>query len=236
MATEQRELRCLPVITGFFVAVLVLTPPLDAKFIALGPFVAPGATLLFPVSFILNDVLTEVYGYGRSRRVIWTGMACQVLAAASFWLVGVLPSAPFWRHQEAYSTILGIVPRIALASLLAYLTGEFANSFVLSRMKYSQRGRTGLEQGWRFLASTLVGEALDSVVFMAIAFLGVLTTRELLATMLTIYLIKVGIEIIALPGSTRLANWLKRVEAFDQLDDPAATRYNPFKLGVSGIA
>lgn len=234
MATGQRELRLLPVITGFFVAVLVLTPPLDSKFIALGPLAAPGATLLFPVSFILNDVLTEVYGYGWSRRVIWTGMACQVLAALSFWLVGVLPSAPFWHHEGAYATILGIVPRIALASLLAYFAGEFANSFVLSRMKYAQRGGTGLLQGWRFLASTLVGEALDSVVFMVIAFVGVLPTSELLATMLTIYLIKVGVEVIALPASTRFANWLKRVEAFDQLDDPTATRYNPFKLGVAG--
>ncbi|HEV8598557.1 MAG TPA: queuosine precursor transporter [Gemmatimonadales bacterium] len=235
MASAERELRRLPVITGFFIAVLLLTPPLDSKFIALGPFAVPGATLLFPVAFILNDVLTEVYGYARSRRIIWTGMACQVLAAVSFWLVGVFPSAPFWHNQEAYSTILGVVPRIAVASFAAYLTGEFANSFVLSRMKYSQRGRIGVPQGWRFLASTLVGEALDSVVFMLGAFGGVLPFRELLTTMFTIYWIKVAVEVLALPGSTRLANWLKRVEAFDQLDDPASTRYSPFKLGASGI-
>ncbi len=234
MATRERELRLLPVCTGFFIAVLLLTPPLDSKFIALGPLAVPGATLLFPIAFILNDVLTEVYGYARSRRVIWTGMACQVLAAGSFWLVGRMPSAPFWHHEQAYSTILGVVPRIALASLTAYLAGEFANSFVLSRMKYAQRGRLGLSQSWRFLASTLVGEAVDSVVFTTGAFLGVLPSRELLATILTIYLIKVAVEALALPGSTRLANWLKRVEAFDQLDDPTATRYNPFKLGVSG--
>ncbi|HEV8612461.1 MAG TPA: queuosine precursor transporter, partial [Gemmatimonadales bacterium] len=206
----------------------------DSKFIALGPLAVPAATLLFPIAFILNDVLTEVYGYERSRRVIWTGMACQILAAVSFWIVGVLPGAPFWHNQQAYSTILGVVPRIALASLIAYLSGEFANSFVLSRMKYSQLGRRGLAQGWRFVASTLVGEALDSVVFMLGAFLGVLSVRDLLASLLTIYFLKVAVEVIALPGSTRLANWLKRVEAFDQLDDPTATRYNPFKLGVSG--
>jgi len=102
-------------------------------------------------------------------------------------------------------------------------------------MKFAQHGRLGLVQSWRFLASTLVGEALDSVVFMVIAFLGLLPTRQLLATTLAIYLLKVGIETIALPASTRLANWLKRAEAFDQLDDPAATRYSPFRLGVSGI-
>ena len=235
MAAVERELRLLPVITGFFVAVLLLTPPLDSKFIALGPFAVPGATLLFPVAFVLNDILTEVYGYARSRRVIWTGMACQILAALSFGVVGMLPGAPFWHHQEAYATILGVVPRIAVASLAAYLVGEFGNSFVLSRMKYAQGGRTGWLQGWRFLASTLVGEALDSVVFMFGAFLGVLPLRDLLVSLLTIYWIKVAVEVIALPGSTRLANWLKRVEAFDQLDDPASTRYSPFKLSVSGI-
>jgi uncharacterized integral membrane protein (TIGR00697 family) len=234
MAKPERELRVLPVLTGCFVAVLLLTPPLDSKFIALGPLAVPAATLLFPIAFILNDVLTEVYGYERSRRVIWTGMACQILAALSFWIVGALPGAPFWHNQQAYSTILGVVPRIALASLTAYLSGEFANSFVLSRMKYSQHGRRGVAQGWRFVASTLIGEALDSVVFMLGAFVGVLSVPELLTSMFTIYLLKVAVEVIALPGSIRLANWLKRVEGFDQLDDPAATRYNPFKLGVSG--
>jgi queuosine precursor transporter len=234
MAKPERELRVLPVLTGCFVAVLLLTPPLDSKFIALGPLAVPAATLLFPIAFILNDVLTEVYGYERSRRVIWTGMACQILAALSFWIVGALPGAPFWHNQQAYSTIRGVVPRIALASLTAYLSGEFANSFVLSRMKYSQHGRRGIAQGWRFVASTLIGEALDSVVFMLGAFVGVLSVPELLTSMFTIYLLKVAVEVIALPGSIRLTNWLKRVEGFDQLDDPAATRYNPFKLGVSG--
>jgi len=235
MVTVERELRLLPVLTGFFVAVLLLTPPLDSKFVALGPIEFPGATLLFPVAFILNDVLTEVYGYGRSRRVIWTGMACQLLAALCFWLVGVMPAAPFWHNQEAYSTILGIVPRIALGSLIAYFCGEFANSFVLSRMKFAQEGRTGLAQGWRFVASTLVGEAVDSIAFMGVAFLGVLPKNALIRTLLTIYFLKVAIEVVALPGSTRLANWLKRVEAFDQLDDPAVTRYSPFTLRVSGL-
>jgi uncharacterized integral membrane protein (TIGR00697 family) len=234
MATQARELRHLPVVTGFFIAVLLLTPPLDAKFIALGPLVVPGATLLFPFAFVLNDVLTEVYGFSRSRRIIWTGMACQVLAAASFWLVGELPAAPFWQGDAAYSAILGVVPRIAVASLVAYLSGEFVNSMVLSRMKFAQRAKLGLAQSWRFLASTLVGEAVDSVVFMLVGFAGVLPLREVLATALTIYCVKVAVELVALPGSTRLANWLKRAEAFDKVDDPVATRYNPFKLGVSG--
>ena len=233
MAKDEKELRLLPIVTGIFVTILVLTPPLDSKFIAIGRFALPGATVIFPLAFIFNDVLTEVYGYERSRRIIWTGLACQVLAAVSFWLVGRLPAAAFWHNDQAYATILGIVPRIAGASLLAYFCGEFANSLVLSRMKFAQRGLTGLPQWLRFLVSTIVGEALDSVVFMSVGFAGVLSTRDLLDTTAAIYVIKVGYEIVALPLSTRMANWMKRREAFDKLDDPMATVYNPFRLAVS---
>jgi len=233
MANDEKELRLLPIVTGVFVTVLILTPPLDSKFIAVGRFAVPGATLIFPLAFILNDVLTEVYGFERSRRVIWTGLACQVLAALSFWLVGRLPGAVFWHNDEAYGVILGIAPRIAVASLLAYLCGEFANSLVLSRMKFTQRGRTGLPQGLRFVVSTIAGEALDSVVFMSVGFAGVLSSRDLLETTVAIYLIKVGYEVLALPLSTRLANWMKRREAFDKLDDPLATAYNPFRFAVT---
>ena len=233
MAKDEIELSLLPVVTGIFVTILILTPPLDSKFIAVGRFAVPGATVIFPLAFIFNDVLTEVYGYERSRRIIWTGLACQVLAAACFWLVGRLPSAVFWHNEQAYATILGIVPRIAGASLLAYFCGEFANSLVLSRMKFTQHGRTGLPQWQRFLVSTIVGEAIDSVVFMSVAFTGVLSTRDLLETTTAIYVIKVVYEIVALPLSTRLANWMKRREGFDKLDDPSATAYNPFRLAVT---
>jgi uncharacterized integral membrane protein (TIGR00697 family) len=233
MAKDQNELSLLPIVTGIFVTILILTPPLDSKFIAVGRFAVPGATVIFPLAFIFNDVLTEVYGYERSRRIIWTGLACQVLAAVSFWLVGRLPAAGFWHNDQAYATTLGIVPRIAGASLLAYFCGEFANSLVLSRMKFTQHGRTGRPQWLRFLVSTIVGEAIDSVVFISVAFAGVLSTRDLLETTTAIYVIKVGYEIVALPLSTRLANWMKRREGFDKLDDPSATVYNPFRLAVT---
>ncbi|MGQ0702171.1 MAG: queuosine precursor transporter [Gemmatimonadales bacterium] len=233
MNLPHGEFRLLPMATGLFVAVLVLTPPLDSKFIAIGPFALPGATIIFPIAFILNDVLTEVYGYERSRRIIWTGLACQLFAAGSFWIVGRLPGAFFWTSQSAYDTILGVAPRIALASFTAYLAGEFANSYVLSRLKFSQRGRRGLAQGWRFVASTLVGEAVDTTIFMTVGFAGVIAGRDLLTTMLVLYGFKLGYEIVALPLSIRVANWMKRVERFDQLDDPMLTRYTPFRLRVS---
>lgn len=131
MARREGEFQLLPIVTGLFVAVLILTPPLDSKFIALGSLALPGATVIFPLAFILNDGLTEVYGYERSRRIIWTGLGCQILAAFSFWAVGRLPGASFWTQQSSYDAILGLAPRIALASLTAYFSGEFANSYVL---------------------------------------------------------------------------------------------------------
>jgi len=230
------ELRILPILSGFFVAVLVLTPALSTKFILLGPLVVPGATLLFPFAFVINDVLTEVYGWARSRRVIWTGLACQLLAALSFWVVGALPAPAFWPHAESYRVILGLAPRIALASLLAYLAGEFANSIVLSRMKFAHGGQTGLRQSWRFLASTLVGQAVDSTVFMLVAFGGALPAGELATGIVTIYGVKVAVETLVLPASQRFANWLKRVEHCDQLDDPATVSYNPFRLRLARSA
>lgn len=220
----------LTVLTGIYVTALVLTMPLAAKFVSIGPLVLCGATLIFPITYIFNDIFTEVYGYNRSRQIIWTGMACQIFAGVALYAVGVLPAAPFWHNQDAYMTILGVAPRITIASLLAYFWGEFANSFVLSRMKFSQHGRRGLKQGTRFVMSTVVGEAVDTGIFFPLAFIGVIALPELLQTMLTIYLVKVAYEIVALPMSMKIANWIKDVEHIDRLDDPRQTRYNPLLL------
>lgn len=141
--------RLLPVIAGLFVASLLISNVACSKMVALGPIVVPGGTLLFPLAFIFKDILTEVYGYARSRTVIWTGLTCQLLGAITYYLVGLLPAASFWSHQEVYMEILGATPRIAIASLTAYFCGEFANSIVLSRMKYAQAGALGIRQGWR---------------------------------------------------------------------------------------
>ena len=221
-------MKLFSVFAGIFAAALVLVPSTASKFIAIGPFNLPGGTLVFPITFILNDILTEVYGYGRSRRIIWTGMACQVLAAVTYWAVEALPAAPFWHNQQAYHTILSAAPRITLASLMAYFCGEFTNSVVLSKMKYGQKGAKGAAQAWRFIASTIVGELVDSVIFMSIGFFGVLSLADLVRTIVTLWLAKVVYEIIALPFSMPFANWVKKVEGVDQIDDPQHTRYNPF--------
>lgn len=201
---------------------------MSSKFIALGPLTIVGSTLIFPITFIFNDVLTEVYGFRRSRMIIWTGMAMQIFAAFFYFIIDVWPAAPFWQNQEAYSTILGQAPRIVLASLTAYFFGEFANSIVLSKLKYKQDGKRGTAQASRFVWSTIAGEGLDSFLFMTVAFLGVMPTKELFQIALTIWGIKVLYEIIALPLSMKIANWVKKVEGVDVIDAPQSTDYNPF--------
>lgn len=230
MQPKEKDLQLFSIFTGIFVTVLVLIPATSSKIFAIGPFNLPGGTLVFPITFIFNDILTEVYGYARSRRIIWTGLGCQVLAALTYLIVGILPPASFWPHQQAYEVILGFAPRVAIASLLAYFCGEFANSIVISKMKYKAGGKRGLPQGWRFVASTIVGEAVDTVVFMLVAFLGIIPPTDLVYTLITLYVVKVIYEIAALPFSTRVANWVKKVEGIDQIDDPRTTHYNPFVI------
>lgn len=227
---SAKDLKLLNIFSGLFVAVLILSSITSFKIFSIGPLTLPGGVILFPIAFILNDILTEVYGYARSRRIIWTGLASYVLLGVSLSIVNALPPAPFWPHQAAFQTVLGFVPRIALAGMLAYFCGEMANSIVLSKMKYWEKGERGLKQGWRFVASTIVGEGVDSFVFITVSFLGTIPARNLIATMLTLYVVKVIYEVIALPVSTRFANWVKHIEGIDVIDEPDKTNYNPFTL------
>ncbi len=225
----EKDFKFYGIFCGIFCTALVIVAPLASKFIEIGPFIISGATLVFPITFIFNDILTEIYGYQRSRKIIWTGMSCNIFAALMFYLVGKLPAPEFWHHQEAYMTILGIVPRITFASLVAYFFSEFTNSFVLSKMKYWHQGKRGLYQGWRFVASTIAGEFVDSIIFITVAFYGVLETKNLIITILTIWVAKILYEIIALPFTTKFSNYVKRVEGVDIVDYPEFTSYNPFQ-------
>jgi hypothetical protein len=230
---EPKEFKLYSIFTGIFCTALVMVPVLGSKFIAVGSFALNGSTLAFPITFIFNDILTEVYGYKRSRRIIWTGMGCQIFATLMIVLISVWPAADFWTNQAAFQTVLGLAPRITLASLLAYFFSEFSNSLVLSKMKYWQKGKRGFSQGWRFVASTIVGEFFDSVVFMSVAFIGVLATKDIITTIFTIWIAKVLYEIIALPFSMRFANYVKKVEGIDKIDYPDHTNYNPFSVFFS---
>jgi uncharacterized integral membrane protein (TIGR00697 family) len=228
MESGNQHFKLLYAFTGLFVAVLVVVPTLGAKFIAIGPFSFPGGTLIFPLTFVVNGILTEVYGFARSRRVIWIGLGCQFLAAVAWWLVGVWPADPAWRNQAAYDAILGLAPRITLGSFTAYFCSEFVKSMILSKMKFAQAGRRGLRQGWRFMASSVVGELVDSAVFVTVAFGGMQETRHLAAVALTIWVFKIIYETIALPASVWIANRVKQIEGVDKIDRPGETNYNPF--------
>lgn len=227
---SQDRFPMLPVITGLFVCTLVLIPSTASKFIAIGPLNIVGATLIFPLSFIFNDILTEVYGYERARRIIWIGFFAQAFAALMYWLIQIWPPAPFWQNQAAYDIILGQSWRIVLASLSAYFCSEFVNSYILSKMKYAQGGRRGWSQGWRFAVSTFFGQLVDSIVFMTVAFAGVLTTGQIISTIISIWLFKSAYEVLVIPLSTRFANWVKSREGVDVTDDPANTNYSPFPV------
>ncbi len=223
----RRAYRYFDLIMVAFVAVLMTSNVASSKILVLGPFTFDGGTLLFPLSYIFGDVLTEVYGYRRSRRVIWAGFASAALMSAIYALVGALPPESSWGLQDAYEAILGQTPRIVLASLIAYFIGEFSNSWVLAKMKILTGGR------WlwtRTIASTIVGEGLDTVLFVLIAFYGNLSTPVLTAVMLSNYVFKVGLEAALTPVTYRVVNWLKRVEREDYYDYD--TNFSPFRLDL----
>jgi len=183
--------------------------------------------LFFPLSYVFGDVLTEVYGYARSRRVIWAGFGALIFASIMSTVIVKLPAAPGWAQQEAYEDIFGQTPRIALASLTAFWAGEFLNSFVLAKLKIKTEGRF---LWMRTIGSTIVGEGADSLIFYPIAFLGAKgwTTHDMLEVMMSNYVLKVAWEVVATPVTYQVVNFLKRVEHEDYYD--RNTDFNPFTL------
>lgn len=221
----ERRYRYFDLIMALFVAVLLISNIASTKFMRLGPFTFDGGTILFPVSYIFGDILTEVYGYRRSRRVIWTGFFCTGLMAAILTIVGMLPPAEGWENQAAYQTILGQTPRIVLGSLIAYFAGEFSNSYTLAKMKIW----TGGKWLWtRTIGSTLIGEGVDTLLFVIIAFAGTTSWPLLWSIITSNYVFKVGVEAVMTPVTYRVANFLKRAEHEDVYD--VGTDFNPFKV------
>jgi len=212
----------LPVITGLFVGVLILSNILASKMVQIGPFVFDGGTLLFPLSYIFGDVLTEVYGYKDSRKVIWTGFLMLVLMAVNIWIIGALPHEASWTLQEDFNNILMLMPRIVLASIIAYFAGEYSNSVVLSRMKVLTKGKN---LWMRTIGSTLVGELLDSFLFVAIAFTGLYPPETLIVMACSNYLFKTAIEVVFTPITYIVIGLVKKREGLDVFD--YGERYNP---------
>jgi len=223
--------RWLPVIVAIFVTSLIVANIIAVKLVSIGPLFMSAAILIFPISYIFGDVLTEVYGYARARQVIWIGFFCNLLAVAAIWISIHLAPAPFWTggvfkdaesFQTAYQTVLGFTPRILASSFVAYLFGEFINSFVLAKMKIATRGR----HLWlRTIGSTLVGQLVDSAVFFSLAFYGTMPPSALGQLIITQWLLKTGYEALATPLTYGVANFLKRTEKEDYFD--RGTNFNP---------
>lgn len=213
------------IIVALFVTCLITANITAVKLVNLYGFILPAAILIFPLSYIIGDVLTEVYGYRQARRIIWLGFFCNFITVLAIWVGQVLPAASFWEAQEAYERILGYTPRLLFASFLAYLVGEFANAYVLAKMKIATRGR------WlwlRTIGSTLVGQGLDSLVFITLAFVGTIPVAALILTIITQWLAKSIYEAAVTPLTYIVVKFLKRKEGLDVYDHD--TRFNPFSV------
>ena len=231
---ERKSYRWLNLVTAVFVTTLIISNIIAVKLVQIGSLYLPAAVVVFPVAYIFGDILTEVYGYARARRAIWTGFFCNFLAVIVIWIAGILPAAPFWTAgvydspeaaQQAYQAILGFTPRLLLASFTAYLLGEFINSYVLARLKVKTGGRFL----WaRTITSTLVGEGADSAVFITIAFAGIFEGAALGQAILSQWSFKVAYEILATPLTYLVVNRLKRAENEDYYDRD--TNFNPVVL------
>lgn len=226
-----RPFRYFDLVMAAFVTILLLSNVIGAGKVAtvalpgIGAWPFGAGILFFPVSYVLGDVLTEVYGYARARRCIWTGFAALLFMAFMSWVVVALPPAGTWHGQGAYEAVFGQVPRIVLASIAAFWAGEFVNSVVLAKMKLWTEGR----YLWtRTIGSTVVGQAVDSAIFYPLAFWGVWDSRTLVIVLLTQWALKVGWEALLTPFTYAIVGLLKRREGVDVYD--VGTDFSPFQL------
>ena len=217
--------RFFDILVALFVAVLLISNIASTKILTLWKFTFDGGTILFPLSYIFGDILTEVYGFRRSRRVIWLGFFSALLMSLVLYVVQVLPPASDWPNQQAYETILGFVPRIVLASLVAYFMGAFSNAVTLSLLKIRTKGKLL----WvRTIVSTIIGEGIDTIIFCMVAFYGALPDNLLWAVILSNYIFKCSVEIVFTPLTYMVVNFLKKIEKIDVFDN--GINYNPFQI------
>jgi hypothetical protein len=212
-------------VVAIFITSLLAANIIAVKLIDIWGFIMPAGVIIFPVSYIFGDVLTEVYGYRRARQVIWLGFFCNLLAVAAIWGAQLLPAASFWDGQPAYERILGYVPRLLAASFVAYLVGEFANSLVLAKMKVLTNGRFLWS---RTIGSTIVGQGLDSLVFILLAFVGTIPAAGLFSAVMTQWVVKSAYETAVTPLTYVVVSFLKRKENLDVFDRD--TNFNPFPV------
>ncbi|MBR3881417.1 MAG: queuosine precursor transporter [Mailhella sp.] len=212
-----------------FCTCLIVSNLMAAKIFVVGDITLSAAVLLFPVSYILNDCIAEVWGYRKARLIIWTGFAVNFLVMAVFQLAVMLPSAPFWEGAPHFDYIFGLAPRLAAASFLAFLAGSLVNAYVMSRMKLASQGR---HFSLRAVVSTLLGEGVDSMIFFPCAYFGLLPFNEMLAVLFGEVALKVAYEMAVLPLTRRVVAYIKRVDGVDVFDENIS--YNPLKISDIG--
>jgi uncharacterized integral membrane protein (TIGR00697 family) len=224
--SPPKNYRYYDLLMAAFVTVLLCSNIIGAgKVCNVWGFTFGAGVLFFPISYIFGDVLTEVYGYARARKVVWAGFAALAFASFMSWVIVALPAAPGWEHQPEFQMVFGSTPRVVFASLIAFWMGEFANSYVLAKMKVQSDGK----HLWaRIIGSTVVGEAFDSIIFYPLAFFGLWSNQLLLEVMIGNYILKVLWEIFFTPVTYRVVAFLKRAEQEDYYD--RKTDFNPFKL------
>ena len=213
------------VIAALFITALITANIVAVKLIGVVGFILPAAIVVFPISYIIGDILTEVYGYRTARSVIWLGFACNAIVVLFIWIAGLLPAASDWGEQTAYQRILGYTPRLLMASFAGYLIGEFTNAFIMARAKVLTEGR------WlwsRTVGSTIVGEGLDSLIFISIAFAGTVPGSVLGGMILAQWVAKVIYEVAATPLTYAVVGFLKRKEQMDVYDRQLS--FNPLTL------
>lgn len=208
-----------------FCVCLVAANFLEAKVIRLGPLAVTAGMLVFPLSYIINDCIAEVWGFKKSRLIIWMGFLMNFLVVGLGQIAVMLPAAPFWKGEESFNFVFGLAPRIAAASLVAFLAGSFLNAYVMSKMKLKSKGR---HFSLRAVVSTLAGESADSLIFFPIAFAGMMPAMELLKMMAVQAVLKTVYEIMVLPVTVRVVRYIKRVDGSDAYDNDIS--YNILKI------
>ena len=212
-------------IAMLYVSMLLISNTLAIKLISLSSFIIPAGILCFPLSYLLNDVIVEIYGYEKTRNVIWLGFICLGLMTLLYTLAVYLPPASFWQDQKEFEKFFSQIPRITLASFFAYLVGSFLNAYVMSRMKIYTAGK----KLWtRTIGSTIIGEGADSLVFNLIAFYGVFPNQSLIQIIISGFVLKTLYEILMTPLTYKAISYLKRAEEEDKFDK--GVNYNPFKI------
>ncbi len=224
---SMRRFKYYDLILALFAAVLLISNISATKVVSFGPIITDGGAVLFPIIYILGDILTEVYGYKHARRAIWMGFIVMLLGVIVFTIVRYLPPASVYTDQAAFEAVLGFFPRIVAASLVAYLVGEFTNSYILARLKVKSKGKHLWQ---RLMASSVLGELFDTTIFAFIAFGGIIVGWEMVIYILVGWAFKTGVEFLFLPVTYRIINFLKRSENIDHYD--RKTDFSPFHFSA----